>query len=345
MAKVLVTRLSALGDVAMIVPVLYSVAMRYPEDEFVVMSRPFMEALFQQMPSNVSFIGIDPNSTKYGKGLKALNGLYNEFKHLNITHVADLHNVLRSKFVRYRFKLAGVKTAAIDKGKKGKRALVRRNNKIMKSQKSSFSRYQEVFAKLGFPAPLNFLSIYGENRGDIFSLKNIVGDKNGYKWIGIAPFAKHKGKIYPLNLMEQVLAHLSKDSELKVFLFGGGAKEKEIVDEWVRKYPSLISMIGKLNMQQELAFMSHLDVMLSMDSANMHLASLVNVPVISVWGATHPYAGFMGWMQLPTNTIQVDLPCRPCSVFGQKECWRKDYACLYQITPDRIIAKVEGLVK
>lgn len=42
-------------------------------------------------------------------------------------------------------------------------------------------------------------------------------------------------------------------------------------------------MIGKLNMRTELNLMSHLDVMLSMDSANMHLASLVNIPVVSIW--------------------------------------------------------------
>ena len=52
-------------------------------------------------------------------------------------------------------------------------------------------------------------------------------------------------------------------------------------------------------MRTELNLMSHLDVMLSMDSANMHLASLVNIPVVSVWGATHPYAGFMVSPQNP----------------------------------------------
>ena len=89
---------------------------------------------------------------------------------------------------------------------------------------------------------------------------------------------------------------------------------------------------------------SHLDVMLSMDSANMHLASLVNIPVVSIWGATHPYAGFMGWKQLPVNTVQLDLSCRPCSVYGQKPCWRGDYACLRDIKPEQVIAKIEGLV-
>ena len=81
-------------------------------------------------------------------------------------------------------------------------------------------------------------------------------------------------------------------------------------------------------MEAELALMSHLDVMVSMDSGNMHLASLINTPVVTIWGATHPLAGFMGWNQSEENAVQVDLPCRPCSVYGNKPCSRKDYACL-----------------
>jgi len=92
--------------------------------------------------------------------------------------------------------------------------------------------------------------------------------------------------------------------------------------------------------------MSYLDVMLSMDSANMHLASLVNTEVISIWGQTHPYAGFLGWKQLPVNTIQCeDLACRPCSVYGNKECYRKDFACMNNILPETIINKILNCIK
>ena len=176
-------------------------------------------------------------------------------------------------------------------------------------------------------------------------IEPVTGPKgDGIKWIGIAPFAKHEGKIYPIELEEQVVAHFAGRPDVKVFLFGGGRSEQEVFDSWILKYPTVVSMIGKLNMSTELNLMSHLDVMLSMDSANMHLASLVNTPVVSVWGATHPYAGFMGWKQLSTNTVQLDLSCRPCSVYGQKPCFRKDYACMRNIKPEQIIQKIEGML-
>jgi len=138
--------------------------------------------------------------------------------------------------------------------------------------------------------------------------------------------------------------HILPQPHVKVFLFGGGKKEIGIFEEWIKKYPTVISTTGKLNMSTELILMSYLNVMLSMDSANMHMASLVNIPVISIWGATHPYGGFMGWKQLPVNTIQLDMPCRPCSVYGESPCYRGDYACMNNIEPERVIKKIEGII-
>ncbi len=342
MARILVIRFSALGDIAMTIPVVHSLALQYPQHEITVLSRAVLQPLFENLPSNVSFIGAD--LTGRHKGIIGLNSLYKELKSKHFDYVADLHNVLRSQFLCLRFRLAGASVAAICKGRAGKKKLVRRRNKVLENQKSSFRRYADTLEALGLPVLLNFSSIYNEGKGDFSQIEPVTGPKEKQKWIGIAPFAKHHGKIYPLELMEQVVAHFAARPDVKVFLFGGGKEEQEVFDNWVASYPSIVSMIGKLNMRTELNLMSHLDVMLSMDSANMHLASLVNVPVISIWGATHPYAGFMGWKQLPVNTVQLDLPCRPCSVFGQKACWRGDYACLRKIEPGRVIEKIEGVI-
>ncbi len=77
----------------------------------------------------------------------------------------------------------------------------------------------------------------------------MTGPKGRQKWIGIAPFAKHKGKIYPLELQEQVVAHFAANPAVKVFLFGGGKSEQDVFDSWIAKYPSVVSMIGKLNIR------------------------------------------------------------------------------------------------
>lgn len=342
MARILVIRFSAIGDVAMTIPVVYSLATQYPQHEITVLSREALRPLFQNLPHNVKFIGADLSGKH--KGVFGLNQLYSQLKSFHFDYVADLHDVLRSKYLCFRFKLAGISIATIFKGRAGKNKLVRRRHKVLKNQKSSFERYADVFNRLGMPLLLSFTSIYGERKGDFSQIEPGVGMKGNQKWIGVAPFAKHKGKIYPLELQEQIIAYFAANPGLRVFLFGGGAAEQAVFNRWIAKYPTVTSMIGKLNMSTELNLISHLDVMLSMDSANMHLASLVNVPVVSVWGATHPYAGFMGWNQSLTNAIGIDLPCRPCSVFGQKPCFRGDYACLCGIEPKRIIEKIEAFL-
>ena len=85
--------------------------------------------------------------------------------------------------------------------------------------------------------------------------------------------------------------------------------------------------------------------MLSMDSVNMHLASIAGTRVVSLWGATHPYAGYLGYGQSHDDVIQADLDCRPCSLHGNRLCKRGDYACLTQIDPITVADHVEKHLK
>lgn len=335
--KILIIRFSAFGDVAMTIPVIYSFACQYPEIEITILSRKNFAGLFQNLPANVHFMGID---LKKYDGLSGLNNLYKLLKAETFDYVADFHDVLRTKYLRSRFILNGVKVAHIDKGRGEKEKLTRKKNKVLKPLKTSFERYQQVLNTLGFAFNSGFRSIYENNPPNTAVIEQKLNIKKDRKWLGIAPFAKHEGKIYPPELMEKVIEYFSKKEDTEVFIFGGGVEEKKIADSWLQKYSSIHSLIGELNMEEELTMISMLDVMLSMDSANMHLASLVATPVVSVWGATHPYAGFLGWKQKPENAVQVDLYCRPCSIFGQKPCYRGDYACMHQIEPTEIIKKI-----
>lgn len=342
MSKILIIRFSALGDVAMTIPVIYSLAVACPMHQITVLSRQQFKPLFLNLPSNVRFISADLSGKH--KGFFGLNKLFAELKAEKFDYIADFHAVLRTKYLRFRFKLNGIPTASINKARKMKKKLTRKNDKTFKQLKLVFVRYYEVLVRLGFIFKLNFDSVLDDNKTDFSEIISLTGEKGNQKWIGIAPFAKHAGKIYPLELQLKVIEHFAKDKRVKIFVFGGGETEKKIIDKWVNTYPEIVSTVGKLNMSQELLLMSQLDVMESMDSGNMHMASLVGTKVVSVWGATHPYAGFMGWNQSSENAVQVDLACRPCSIYGQKTCFRGDYACLNQIKPATIYNRIETLL-
>lgn len=334
-----------MGDVAMMVPVVQSLATTYSDTRITVLSSPFAKAFFSNIAPNVYFMAADVKH-EY-KGISGLNTLYRRLAAKHFTHIADFHGVLRSHFLRMRFNIARYKVAHIDKHRRGQHRLTNIHNKQLTQQPTSFSNYADVLAKLGYPIKISFKSLFDESGAAPSLLPSSIAPKrDGEQWIGIAPFAAHKGKVYPARLMHQVIEALTKKHpDCRIMLFGRGTNESKHFTQWCEEFPQCTAVYQHAeSMNDELALMSHLSVMVSMDSANMHLASLVAVPVVSVWGATHPYAGFMGYGQSTDNAIQLDLPCRPCSIFGQKECYRGDYACMNNIPPESIVAKVETII-
>jgi len=345
---ILVIRFSALGDVAMTVPIVWAVAQKYPDVRITVLSRSFARPFFENLAPNVNFMEADLKGEYHG--VKGLNKLYRRLAAKQFTHVADLHSVLRSNYLRLRFNLGHFKVAHIDKHRKMRHALVNKNmkKKVKQQLPTSFENYTEVFAKLGFPIDDNqFTSIFQPEGGDLTLLPELFREKKeDQPWIGIAPFAAHQGKIYPKEQMREVIRQLVKDyPEARIMLFGRGKDEDATFPQWIEEMPQCTIVSQHISaMQQELILMSHLDVMVSMDSANMHLASLVNTPVVSVWGATHPMAGFLGWHQKKENAIQLDMECRPCSIYGQKPCIHGDFRCMTGIKPEMIVERIKNII-
>lgn len=340
---ILVARFSAIGDVAMTVPVVYSACRCYPHLRFVVLTRPSMVPIFACAPSNLTVLGIDVKSKPY-RGIRGMRRLAAEMRRTCAPAAfVDLHDVLRTRLLGLFLRLHGVPCKRIDKARSKRRALTRRADKVMLPLTGSRDRYAEAFARAGLPLEERFDGLYG-GRGNApaEAFAAITEPKpEGERWIGIAPFAAHEGKIYPPELMEQVVAALCAEPRVRVFLLGGGGHEQEVLSEWAGRYPAATCLAGKRHgFAAELALFNHLDCMLSMDSGNMHLAAIAATPTVSIWGATHPYCGFTAWRQTDGDFIQLPVPCRPCSVFGNKPCQRGDLMCLRAIRPDTVVARV-----
>ena len=335
--RLLISRFSAMGDVAMCLPVVWSLAQKYKDLEIIFLSRKNFAPMFATCPGNVRFVGIDLK--KDYKGIAGLNRLYKEIRNMRVDAYADFHDVLRTKYLRFRSFFSSIKTIKIDKGRSDKKRLVKKGADQCAPLSTTIERYADVLRKLGFDFTIDFQSIFTDNTMPE-AVVSVAGQKD-CKWIGIAPFAAHKGKILPLDKTELLVKSLSEQGA-KVFLFGAGDKEKAILENWQQQYPNVISTAGKLGgLTNELRLISNLDCMVSMDSANMHLASLVGTRVVSVWGATHPAAGFLGYGQQASDIVQTPLPCRPCSIYGNKECRLSEkYKCLNDIDIRTIVDKV-----
>lgn len=337
----LVIRLSAMGDVAMTVPVLKAFVNQHPNVKVTVLSKPFLQPLFAQIP-NVHFYKADVKNKH--KGILGLYKLFKELKALGVTQIADLHNVLRSKIIRSFFFLAGKKVAFINKGRKEKKALTRVKNKIFKPLKTTHQRYADVFQKLGYKVDISQPK-FDDPQKMTSKIKEIAGEKNK-KWVGIAPFAQYQSKTYPLDVMEKVISSLNNSNHCKIFLFGGGEKEKNHLEIFSKKYVNAINMVGKITLYEELILISNLDVMLSMDSGNGHFSAMYGVPTVTLWGATHPYAGFMPFAQPAGNALLPDLkkyPNLPCSIYGNKVCHGYNDV-MRTILPQKVIEKVQQIL-
>ncbi len=319
-----------MGDVAMSVPVVDALRRARPELKISILTRPFFRPFFRGV-DDLLFLEFDPNGRH--KGLRGLFRLAADIKRAGIDGVADIHDVLRTKVVRTILRWHGIRVAVIDKGRRAKKELTRRSRKVFVPLTTTIERYYITILRLG----IRFYMTSGMERKVSpmpAAIASLAGTKEG-AWVGVAPFAKHMGKIYPIPLADELISLLSRTYG-KVFIFGGGSHEQSFAEGMETRHRDVISVIGRVNLSAEMDVISNLDAIVSMDSSAMHMASLVGTPAISVWGATHPFAGFYAFGQDPADAVQLDLPCRPCSVYGNKPCIFGDYRCLNNIPPQTI---------
>lgn len=331
-----------MGDVAMIIPVLRVFSESYPEVQLTILSRAFYKPFFQDF-SNLVFLEADVN--KKHKGFMGLLKLSKEANALGIDAVADLHNVIRSKIITRYLKVSGKKTATLDKGRKEKKSLTRDKNKNFKQLKTTHQRYADVFERLGYPIDLKCFKPLPKKDFNYESL-NLKLNKD-IKIVGIAPFAAYKSKMYPLELMKKVIVELDKESQYQIVLFGGGEKEIAQLNVFEEEFSSVINTAGVLNFSEELALISNLDVMISMDSGNGHLAAMYGIPIISLWGVTHPFAGFAPFGQSKDYSLLADnskYPLVPTSVYGNNYPTEYENA-METITPNEVVNKVVFVLK
>lgn len=317
---VLCLRFSALGDVAIASVVLKACARDNPGVLFTLAGPGMLAPLFAGVP-NLSILPVDKK--------QPLKIIFRSLRQVHPTHVADLHSVIRSFFLRSAFFLRGTPVACLHKGRRARRRLLK-TPAATPALVPVYRRYALTLERLGYQSP----SLAEEN---IISLK-----RGPWKTIGIAPFALHKGKQWPPDRMRRIAVALAQEGA-QVFLFGGGHEEKAQMKVWTADHSNIhLAASAGGGFEAELAVIKTLDVMISMDSANMHFASAMGIPVISIWGATHPKAGFYGWRQDMRRAVQLPMDCRPCSIFGARPCWKGTYACMKDLTTEQVFSYVRN---
>lgn len=327
----LIIRLATIGNVAMTVPVIASLSRRYPDDRFIVASKKKLDAMFYGMP-NVEFREVD-NHLDW-PGVWALWKAWRK----EIDAVIDLQSVLRTRVLGSLMRLSGKRVTRVHYGRIRKHLITVWGIGKNRPLPSEFERYEDAFRRAGLETDEQFTTI-PVNKEAAKNVKSRFGKKEG-RWIGLAPFAKSRSNMLPYRVTKDIIELLTTDEHTHVFLFGAGNVECEMLRQWASVFPRTESVAGQLKLEEELELMRHLDVMICMDSANQHLSGLVGLRAISVWCATHPIIGFMGWKQRSEDIIQRhDLRCRPCACHGTNHCRYRNYACR-QIEAETIVKQI-----
>ena len=338
--RIVVFRTSAMGDVALSVPVLNALQNTYPDVEKILVTRKAYNVFFT-LDRSLKIFNPDFNGRH-----KGFAGIFRLFRDINafgkIDHVIDIHDVLRTKVLTFLFRITGVNVSVINKGRKEKKDLVTGKRKVQ--LKHTVYRYADAFADAGLRiVPETGHSIKATNAAEETALK-LLGSSS-LKNIGIAPYSLHQLKTWPEKQMLELMRLILNDFKVK-FWFFGGLDEMARLQELADQIPGSVNLCGKLTLEEELAVISKMDLMIAMDSSNMHMAALCGTRVVSIWGGTDPLNGFGAWMQPPEYSIRIpveELTCRPCTVFGKGTCKRGDLACLNWLNAGIVYDRIRNL--
>lgn len=343
-AHVLVIRFSAMGDVALALPVVKSFATAYPQHRLTFVSRPKFSVFFSGI-ANVIFFPADVDKTY--SGFWGIVQLFFNLRKLKPDVVIDLHDHIRSRVLCFLFRVAGASIVRFDKGRREKKQITARSTKQIAFLPHTVNRYQQAFQLAGFDFPIippPYLVANTDNRKRLAEWLQKNNLTKNEMWIGLAPFAAHKSKIWRVQNYKAVIRQSIEKMKCRFFLFGGGANEIQFFNELKTEFPDhCVVVAGSLSLHEEIALISLLDKMLCVDSSNMHLAALMGIPTVSIWGGTHTATGFGAFGNQAHKIVEIEtaeLPCRPCSVYGKETCFRGDFACLNKITPAQVVANL-----
>jgi len=333
-----------MGDVALTVPVIRNV-LRHNEDlHITLVTNPNFTSFFY----DIDRLTVFPADFKREYiGIKGLFKLYRNIKSGNkFDYLIDLHSVLRSWILTFFFSVSGLRFFRINKDRKEKKKLV--TGRSLHSLMHSTERYQKAFEKVIEITPLPDTPSIIPSEKALTDVELFIGNEKipiDKQWIGIAPMAQHELKKWNINNIKKLIELINNQYDVHFFLFGGGEKEKEELERLSSKHSNVINTAGTLKMSEQIALISKMSFMLTMDSGNMHISSLIGVPTVSIWGATHPKAGFAALNQPENFSIQIpksELICRPCTIYGKGTCKRGDLACLNWINPKSVLQNLQS---
>lgn len=321
--RILIIRLSSLGDILLTTPLIRTIKNRFPKIEIdFLLKSEYQDVLKNNPHLNKIFL----YSNNYN------NAVVEEIENSNNPKydlIIDLQNNIRSRRITSKLK---IRTVRFKKYTFRKFILVQTKINLMKNLPLIPERYAKT---IGIDLDKSGVEIFSDK---------IPSDKiSGLnKIVGICPGAKHFTKRYPIEYQIQLCKQLVENN-FNVVLFGGKIDEG-ICSEISSKVPEVINLQNNDDILQTVSDMKMCDIIICNDSGLMHVASSLDKKLIAIFGSTVKEFGFMPYNC--SNSIIVEnenLGCRPCSHIGRRSCPKTHFNCMKKIKPEDIIKLIQEI--
>lgn len=318
--KILIIRLSSLGDILLTTPLIRTIKKKYPQTQIDFMLK---EEYFDLLKNNPYINKILPYSKETSN-----HPIIQSSNHSEYDLIIDLQNNLRSRRITSKL---NSHTVRFKKYSLRKFLFVKTKINLMKKLPSIPVRYAET---IGLELDNEGVEIISDKQPN----KNLVGLEN---LVGICPGAKHFTKRYPIEFHKE-LCKLLLEKNFNVVLFGGKI-DKSICAEISDEIPQVINLQNEDDILQTVSDMKLCDTIICNDSGLMHVASSLNKKLIAIFGSTVKEFGFMPYNC--KNFIIVenqDLNCRPCSHIGRASCPKSHFKCMKELKPETIFKQISS---
>lgn len=333
--KILVIRLSSMGDVILVTPALSYLKSNYPDSEIVLITGSQYAELFTDDPRLTSIV---PYSRSNGK--EVFSGLAS--KKWDI--VVDLQNNRRSKRLKKEY-FQRARCGLFNKLHLKRFLLLFLRIDLYKKGSSVAERYMRA---TGFTSETEIdippVKLYFDKRE---TGKDIISSEPGYgdtkPVIALFPFSAWKNKKWVSSSYAEVGRHfLQKD--WNVVIMGGpedaGNAEKLKSDIG----GNCISLVGKMSLYETGCFLKQCGLALGNDTGLSHLARACGVKTGIIYGATTHHFGFFPYGDPPFKVFQKREFCRPCHPYGGNWCWRLSRPCLRKIKESEVVEGLEKMI-
>jgi len=337
--KILIIRLSSIGDILLTTPVVRLLKQKYPGSKIDFVIRNEFAELLIHHPGIRQFFIFDKN-----RNFKTLKHIRQEIKNEQYDLIVDLHKNFRSFYL--------TKFSSAKRVIRYKKDVIRRFFLV----KFKLNLYKEII-----PIYLRYLNclkpfqIFYDDKGlDLFfddEIKERIFNEYaqflkvpGSLIVGIAPGSKHATKRWTPEGFSSVINFLTDKKKAKIIIFGSQADQEIVQSLKIENHQSVLDVTGKLSLLESATFMNHCELVLTNDSGLMHLASALKKKVVAIFGSTTEELGFFPYTTEHIVIQNKNLSCRPCSYIGRKKCPREHFKCMKEIEAEQVISPVEELL-